>query len=80
MSSLPNEVLEDVLQPLDRWTLDHIQFTNRRFLQLITHQMSDVCLREIHTAIFHASHEGVNTDATAAFIQIGGRPERRLPT
>ncbi|KAH7708158.1 hypothetical protein AAVH_24586 [Aphelenchoides avenae] len=52
MSSIPSEVLQDVLQPLDRWTLDGVQFTNRRFLQLIMERMTDVCLRQINLAAF----------------------------
>ncbi|KAH7714713.1 hypothetical protein AAVH_17912 [Aphelenchoides avenae] len=52
MSSIPSEVLEDVLRPLDRWTLDGVQFTNRRFLQLIMERMTDVSLRQINLAAF----------------------------
>ncbi|KAH7722966.1 hypothetical protein AAVH_09436 [Aphelenchoides avenae] len=54
MSSLPREVLEDVLQPLDRWTLDAVQFISRRFLQLIMECMSEVCLRQIESGEFRA--------------------------
>lgn len=52
MSSVPSEVLRDILLPLDRWTLDNVQLTNRRFLRLILERMSAVCLREIETVIF----------------------------
>lgn len=54
MSSLPRENLDDILLPLDRWTLDAVQFTNRRFRHLIAEHMSDVCLRNIESADFYA--------------------------
>ncbi|KAH7714138.1 hypothetical protein AAVH_18533 [Aphelenchoides avenae] len=76
MSSLPNEVLEHVLHPLDRWTLDAAQFTNRRFLQLIMKRMSDLYLRKIEFANFtvtNASSVGVAEYA----VRIDGRPVRR---
>lgn len=57
MSSLPREILVDVLRTLDRWTLDAVQITNRRFLQLIEELLSGVCLREITYAHF-SSEEG----------------------
>ncbi|KAH7687917.1 hypothetical protein AAVH_40530, partial [Aphelenchoides avenae] len=75
MSSLPNEILEDVLQPLDRWTLDDVQFTNRRFLQLIMKRWSDVCLRQITYAKFLAPNE--NNDSSYV-IQIHDPPERDI--
>ncbi|KAH7722962.1 hypothetical protein AAVH_09432 [Aphelenchoides avenae] len=59
MSSLPSEVLEDVLQPLDRWTLDTVQFTDGRFLQLIVERMTNVCLRQIHNASFQVSNDNM---------------------
>ncbi|KAH7698818.1 hypothetical protein AAVH_34084 [Aphelenchoides avenae] len=75
MSSIPNEVLREVLQPLDRWTLDGVQFTNRRFLRLITERMSDVCLRQVITASFRVPNE--NAKVTAC-IQADGRPEQKI--
>ncbi|KAH7708166.1 hypothetical protein AAVH_24594 [Aphelenchoides avenae] len=76
MSSLPSEVLEDVLQPLDRWTLDDVQFTNRRLLQLIMERMSDVCLRQLYTASFSAPEKNWETDGSFYCIQVLGRPDR----
>ncbi|KAH7714717.1 hypothetical protein AAVH_17916 [Aphelenchoides avenae] len=76
MSSLPGEVLEDVLQPLDRWTLDDVQFTNGRFLQLIMERMSDVCLRQLYTASFRAPEKNWDTDGSFYCIQVLGRPDR----
>lgn len=73
MSSLPKEVLEDVLQLQDRWTLDDVQFTNRRFLRLIMERMTDVCLRQIDSATFEAPSK--DTEGSA-HIRISGRPER----
>lgn len=73
MSSVPREVLRDVLHPLNRRTLDAVQFTNRRFLQTILEQMSDVCLRQIVAASFKAANPNENTYATW-FIHIRGRP------
>lgn len=52
LASVPGEVLRDILLPLNRWTLDGVQFTNRRFLQLIMERMTDVCLRQINLAAF----------------------------
>ncbi|KAH7697353.1 hypothetical protein AAVH_35565 [Aphelenchoides avenae] len=77
MSSVPNEVLRDVLLPLDRWTLDDVQFTNGRFLRLITEHMSDVCLRQVNSAGFLAPNENDNTNVTA-YIRTEGRPQQRL--
>lgn len=70
MSSVPSEVLRDVLLALDRWTLDAVQFTNQRFLRLITERMSDVCLRQVR----HANLWGSTTDSYLA-IYVDGRPE-----
>lgn len=72
MSSLPSEVLQDVLRPLDRWTLDNVQFSSRRFLQLIIEYMSDVCLRQIHLASFHAPTD--NTDKSSYVVRIHDSP------
>ncbi|KAH7696305.1 hypothetical protein AAVH_36625 [Aphelenchoides avenae] len=77
MSSVPSEVLRDIFLPLDRWPLDDIQFTNRRFLRLIMERMSDVCLRQIRLADFEASDCNGNKNATAN-IQADGRPERKI--
>ncbi|KAH7714720.1 hypothetical protein AAVH_17919 [Aphelenchoides avenae] len=74
MSSLANEVLEDVLKPLDRCSLDGVQFTNRRFLQLILERMADVCLRDIDSATFE-----VKGDETNYFILMDGRPVKGTP-
>ncbi|KAH7693168.1 hypothetical protein AAVH_39803 [Aphelenchoides avenae] len=65
MSSVPSEILEDVLMPLDRWTLDDAQFTDGRFMQLITERMSNVCLRKINFALFKAPNESNNPDGTS---------------
>lgn len=73
MSSLPGEVLRDVLQPLDRWTLDDVQFTDHRFLQLIMLHMSDVCLRQIHFADFNASNE-----SGTSYTQMDGELDREI--
>ncbi|KAH7693420.1 hypothetical protein AAVH_39544 [Aphelenchoides avenae] len=59
MSSLASEVLEDVLQPLDRWTLDTVQITDGRFLQLIMERMTNVCLRQLHRASFEVANENM---------------------
>lgn len=76
MSSLPNEVLRDVLLPVDRWTLDDIQFTNRRFRQLIMSRIADVCLRQITSASFFGPK--VNEDESSFEIYTDGAPERRI--
>ncbi|KAH7680233.1 hypothetical protein AAVH_41394, partial [Aphelenchoides avenae] len=76
MSSMPREVLEDVMRPLDRWTLDDVQFTSRRFLQLILQHMSGVCLREIDYATFRAPNE--NEAESSYTIRIDGRPDRAI--
>lgn len=78
MSSMPSEVLRDVLLPLDRWILDDLQFTNRRFLRLITERMSDVCLREIRYASVGGlvRHKGGRTDVYSV-IHVDDQPERR---
>ncbi|KAH7710681.1 hypothetical protein AAVH_22017 [Aphelenchoides avenae] len=60
MSSLPREVLEDVLKLLDRGTLDAVQITNRRFPQLIRDHISDVCFRKVISAYFNAPSEEVD--------------------
>ncbi|KAH7710431.1 hypothetical protein AAVH_22281 [Aphelenchoides avenae] len=73
MSSVPSEVLRDVLLPLDRWTLDGVQFTDRRFLRLIMERISDVCLRRV----YHANFRVENADATA-YIQVDGRAEQKV--
>ncbi|KAH7714708.1 hypothetical protein AAVH_17907 [Aphelenchoides avenae] len=75
MSSVPSEVLRDVLLPLNRKKLDVVQFTNRRFLRLILERMADVCLRQIKAASFRASD-----DTSYATIRIGGRPEQVIQT
>ncbi|KAH7701558.1 hypothetical protein AAVH_31307 [Aphelenchoides avenae] len=75
MSIVPGEVLRDVLQPLDRWTLDGVQFTNRRFLQVILVHMSDVCLRQVITAVFQAPDEHERPKKSSYTIRIDGRPE-----
>ncbi|KAH7713280.1 hypothetical protein AAVH_19394, partial [Aphelenchoides avenae] len=54
MSSMPPENLLDALQPLDRWTLDTVQFSNRRFLELTTNGMPNVSLRQVESADFRA--------------------------
>ncbi|KAH7723016.1 hypothetical protein AAVH_09488 [Aphelenchoides avenae] len=79
MSSLPREVLEDVLLPLDRWTLDNVQFTDRRFLHLIAERMSVVCLRQIAYASFQAPsrYSSPYADATSV-IRIDGPPVREI--
>ncbi|KAH7723018.1 hypothetical protein AAVH_09490 [Aphelenchoides avenae] len=75
MSSLPSEVLEDVLLPLHRWTLDDVQFTDRRFLRLILERMSDVCLRQIESAHFDAP----NANAAGSYvIRISSQTERQI--
>ncbi|KAH7723029.1 hypothetical protein AAVH_09502 [Aphelenchoides avenae] len=76
MSSVPSEVLRDVLRPLDRWTLDDVQFTDRRFLRLITERMSDVCRRQVNSAHFDAPHEQTVGSWSYA-IRIDSRPERK---
>lgn len=73
MSSLPNEILEDVLQPLDRWTLDGVQFADGRFLQLILERMTDVCLRGIDSATFT-----VKRDESSYFIVTDNGPVRSI--
>ncbi|KAH7708161.1 hypothetical protein AAVH_24589 [Aphelenchoides avenae] len=72
MSSVPSEVLEDVLQPLDRWTLDGVQFTNRRFLRLIAERMTDVCLRQLNYAyaVFNTSNEMPRLTFTSAIAKL----------
>lgn len=75
MSSAPSEVLRDVLLPLNRWTLDNVQFTSRRFLRLITERISDVCLRWKRYAIFRVPEEHEKMGVTAYF-QFAGLPER----
>ncbi|KAH7723031.1 hypothetical protein AAVH_09504 [Aphelenchoides avenae] len=77
MSSVPSEVLRDVLLPLDRWTLDDVQFTNGRFLRLITEHMSDVCLRPVNSAGLRPPKKKDNTDMTA-YIRTDGRPQQKL--
>lgn len=52
---IPSEVLDDILKPLSRWTLDDVQIAKRRLLHAITTRMVDVCLREIDYANFDAS-------------------------
>ncbi|KAH7702813.1 hypothetical protein AAVH_30023 [Aphelenchoides avenae] len=77
MSSVPSEVLEDILHPLDRWTLDDVQFTDGRFLHLIKERMSDVCLRQVNSAGFRPSKKKDNTDMTA-YIRTDGRPQQKI--
>ncbi|KAH7723028.1 hypothetical protein AAVH_09501 [Aphelenchoides avenae] len=76
MSSVPSEVLRDVLLPLDRWTLDDVQFIDRRFLRVIIDRMSDVCLRQISSAHFDAPHEKT-VDRWSYEIRMDSRPERK---
>ncbi|KAH7725616.1 hypothetical protein AAVH_06796 [Aphelenchoides avenae] len=78
MSSVPCEVLRDVLQPLNRWTLDGVQLTDRRLLRLITKRMSDVCLRHVRFASVGGltKHNG-KTDVTST-IHFIDRPERNI--
>jgi hypothetical protein len=78
MSSLPSEVLRDALLPLNRWTLDDVQFTNRRFLRLILERMSDVCLRDINEASFQAPGNVKENTNGRAYIRIEGPPERTI--
>ncbi|KAH7695654.1 hypothetical protein AAVH_14524 [Aphelenchoides avenae] len=66
LPSVPGEVFQDIMLPLDRWTLDAVQFACRRFLRLITERMSDICLRRIEDASFHATFYGVS--AGGAYI------------
>lgn len=79
MSSVPSEVLRDILLPLDRWTLDDVQFTNRRFLQLILEHMSDVCLRQVDTASTGGlfTHKNGDTELLTT-IHLIDRPERNI--
>ncbi|KAH7705606.1 hypothetical protein AAVH_27183 [Aphelenchoides avenae] len=77
MSSLPGEVLRDVLLPLDRWTLDDVQFTDRRFLQLIMERMSDVCLREVNYSLFYAEVDTTGM-GSCAFRVNDQRPLRTI--
>ncbi|KAH7722967.1 hypothetical protein AAVH_09437 [Aphelenchoides avenae] len=77
MSSVPREVLRDVLQPLDRWTLDDVQFSNRRFLQLVLERMSDVCFREIDSAGFIAT-DVKKVGMSFYSIHTGGRSKRKI--
>ncbi|KAH7703313.1 hypothetical protein AAVH_29510, partial [Aphelenchoides avenae] len=75
MSSVPSEVFRDVLQPLDRWILDDVQMTNRRFLQLIVESLSDVCLRQVNSAGFLTPNG--NMDGTW-FVQVDGPTKRKI--
>ncbi|KAH7723017.1 hypothetical protein AAVH_09489 [Aphelenchoides avenae] len=75
MSSVPGEVLRDILLPLDRWTLDDVQFTDGRFLQLITERMSDVCLRQVNYADF-STPDAKTGENSSYVIRMDGRPER----
>ncbi|KAH7725295.1 hypothetical protein AAVH_07088 [Aphelenchoides avenae] len=70
MSSVPSEILQDVLMPLDRWALDDAQFTDGRFMQLITERMSNVCFRKINFALFKAPNENDNTDGTSLIAML----------
>ncbi|KAH7695695.1 hypothetical protein AAVH_37242, partial [Aphelenchoides avenae] len=74
MSSLPCEVMVDTLVPLNRWTLDSVQSTNRRFWRLIHERMSDVCLREISHAKLNTYGASVKAVANAS-IHVKGPPE-----
>lgn len=69
MSSLPSDVLEDILHSLDQWTLDGAPFTEGRFRQLISERLSVVCLRKFDYASFRAPGQNENVDATS-FIRI----------
>ncbi|KAH7725823.1 hypothetical protein AAVH_06666 [Aphelenchoides avenae] len=76
MSSLPREVLRDVLLPLNRWALDDVQFISRRFLQLIMESMSGVCLRQLDGASYRAPDD--DTDEYEYVVFQYGRPERKV--
>ncbi|KAH7715348.1 hypothetical protein AAVH_17281 [Aphelenchoides avenae] len=75
MSSVPGEVLKDILQPLSRWTLDAVQLTDKRFRQLIFGHMSDVCLRQIYHAVFQAPNE---YEGGRWFIRVDNPPTREI--
>ncbi|KAH7702551.1 hypothetical protein AAVH_30289 [Aphelenchoides avenae] len=77
MPSVPNEVLRDFLLPLDRWTLDRVQFTCPRFLRLITGCMSKVCLRQIENATFSGS-DAYYLYRGSFLIRINGRPAQKI--
>ncbi|KAH7708156.1 hypothetical protein AAVH_24584 [Aphelenchoides avenae] len=68
MSSVPSEALEDILLSLDRWTLDTVQFTSRRFMLLIMDRMLGVCMRQINKATFRAPND--NTDGGSYTIRM----------
>lgn len=76
MSSLPSEILEDVLRPLDRWTLGNVHFTKRRIRQLIMEHLSDVCLRQVYTASFRAPDARSGNVLASFRIRIDSRPQR----
>ncbi|KAH7673230.1 hypothetical protein AAVH_42290 [Aphelenchoides avenae] len=78
LPSVPGEVLRDILLPLNRWTLDDVQFTCRRFLRLITERMSDVCLRRVTNATFNASHRYYVHSPKGPSFFIYANDERRI--
>ncbi|KAH7725255.1 hypothetical protein AAVH_07046 [Aphelenchoides avenae] len=75
LSNVPDEVLRVVLLPLGRWTLDAVQFTNRRLLQLITERMSDVCSREIKATSFRAPSRRITLTEAGSFKSSVGRSD-----
>lgn len=78
MSSVPADILRDVLLPLGRWTLDDVQFTSRRFRRLIFEHMSNVCLREIDRATFHVPTENTSYARSWYVIHVNSRPEQQV--
>lgn len=57
MSTLPREVLLDVLLPLDRCSLDSALLVDRNFLKVISRKMDDICLRNLEYARFYPSQK-----------------------
>lgn len=57
MSTLPREVLLDVLLPLDRSSLDSALSVDSNFLEVIREKMADVCLRNLEYARFYPSQK-----------------------
>ncbi|KAH7699204.1 hypothetical protein AAVH_33692, partial [Aphelenchoides avenae] len=78
--SVPGEVLLDILLPLDRWTIDNVQFACRRFLRLISECMPDICLRQLSNASFYAWREYscVHHFRANFLITVNGRSERNI--
>lgn len=75
MSSVPCDALLDILQWLDRWTLDDVQLTNRRCRKLIVEQSSKFSLREVDDAVFHAPN---NNEAARWVVRVGDPPTREI--